>query len=70
MGATQPRELRDAVEAALLEQAGAARYRHARMGARPRTEGARPLEFDESGFPIPQRNPGLVQRIGRLLSPF
>jgi hypothetical protein len=29
---------------------------------------ARPLEFDESGFPIPQGTPGLAQRIGRLIN--
>lgn len=30
-------------------------------------EPARPLEFDENGFPLPQPVPRFVQRVGRLL---
>jgi hypothetical protein len=30
---------------------------------------ARPLEFDESGFPIAQHSPSFVQRVARLLTP-
>jgi hypothetical protein len=30
---------------------------------------ARPLEFDESGFPIAQRAPSFVKRVARLLTP-
>jgi hypothetical protein len=29
---------------------------------------ARPLEFDESGFPIPQPVPGFAQRVRRLIN--
>jgi hypothetical protein len=66
------RELADAVEAALTEQARGERYRRyqleARSGRAAATDGARPLEFDESGFPIRQGNPSFVNRVARLLS--
>jgi hypothetical protein len=29
----------------------------------------RPLEFDDNGFPIPQRTPSFVTRVARLLRP-
>jgi hypothetical protein len=49
-------ELREAVDAALGE----------RRPGQP-AESARPLEFDEGGFPIYQPLPTLVERVGRLL---
>jgi hypothetical protein len=72
-GHQQQRELGDVLALLLQEQAGADRYRRrqARM-RRSRTETldrARPLEFDESGFPISQRSPSFDNRITRLLSP-
>lgn len=67
------RELGDAVERALSEQPGAGRYRRRQRevtsGRARTTEGARPMEFDESGFPLPQRKPSFVQRVARLLNP-
>jgi hypothetical protein len=68
----QQHELVDAHEAAPSEPAGAERNRHlqrqtrnqrAETGDRPR-----PLEFDESGFPIAQRSPSFATRVARLLS--
>jgi hypothetical protein len=29
---------------------------------------ARPLEFDENGFPVPQALPGFMQRVARLIN--
>ncbi len=67
------RELRDVVEQALREQLATERGRRQQLemtsGGAPRGEGARPIEFDESGFPLPQRNPSFVQRVARLLNP-
>ncbi len=67
------RELRVAVERALREQLGAERYRRHQLemtsGRARSTEGARPIEFDESGFPLPQHNSSFVQRVARLLNP-
>jgi hypothetical protein len=64
------RELRDAVERALSEQLGAERYRRRQLevtsGRARTTEGARPMEFDESGFPLPQRNRSFVQRVAQV----
>jgi anti-sigma regulatory factor (Ser/Thr protein kinase) len=60
------------VGALLAEEAGAAGYRRAQREALRNamdTESAGPLEFDESGFPLPQRNPGFVARVARLLKP-
>ena len=61
------------IEAALTDQAGAERYRRtqweARHGGPAALDRPRPLEFDESGFPVAQRNPSLVTRVARLLSP-
>jgi hypothetical protein len=64
-------ELRDGVDAALSEQARGERYRRYQLEARSgraATDGARPLEFDESGFPVRQGNPSFVNRVARLLS--
>lgn len=67
------RELVDALEAALGEQAGAARYRRSqrqvRRGRAETVDRPRPLEFDENGFPVAQRSPSFVTRVARLLSP-
>lgn len=67
------RELGDSLELAQTELAGAERYRRSQWQAKSgRTEpwdGPRPLEFDESGFPIPQHSPGFVKRVARLLGP-
>jgi hypothetical protein len=67
------RELRNALAAVLNEPAGAERYRQrqrqARMGRRGVDDRPRPLEFDESGFPIRQRNPSFAVRVARLLGP-
>jgi hypothetical protein len=69
----QRRELRDALAAVLNEPAGAERYRQRQRQARRGKPGAddrpRPLEFDESGFPIRQRNPSFAARVARLLTP-
>jgi hypothetical protein len=64
------RNLGDALETALANQAGAERYqRYQQRTRRGRVDGPRPMEFDESGFPLPQRNPGFVERVTRLLNP-
>jgi hypothetical protein len=66
------RQLAYAVAAALSEQANAERYQHSqRQLGRERAamDRARLLEFDGNGFPVAQRNPGFVTRVGRLLSP-
>ena len=62
-----------------LAETDAAGYRRAQRQAlrrrRPWRRGAqwgspRPLEFDDSGFPIPQRPPGFVERVARLLQSY
>jgi hypothetical protein len=66
----QPRRWLSAVEAALDESNGE-RYqlRQREMTRRRAPESrARPLEFDENGFPIPQPVSGFVQRVGRLIN--
>ncbi len=66
------REARDAAERALREQLGAERYRRRQLertsGRARSTEGARPTEFDESGFPIPQPISSFVKRVARVLN--
>ena len=51
---------------------GAERYRRYRReaasGNSGASNGARPLEFDESGFPVPQRGRSFVERVARLLT--
>ena len=42
--------------------------REVRSGRRSPPAGPRPREFDENGFPIPQRNSTFLARVGRLLS--
>jgi hypothetical protein len=46
------------------------RQREVKSGLGRSSEWAHPLEFDESGFPIPQRRPGFVERVARLLAPW
>jgi hypothetical protein len=69
----QLRDLGDALEAALREQAAAEGYQRSqaqiRRGRAEPAERPRPLEFDRNGFPVPQRPPSFVQRVARLLSP-
>ena len=64
----------EALDRFLVEQAGYVRYRRSQFTAlrgRPRdANGARPPQFDESGFPIRQGRPGFPKRLARLLSPF
>jgi hypothetical protein len=67
------RQWRPSVERALAENAIRERYelrqRELRRGrGRSQAGHARPLEFDESGFPIPQPAPGFMQRVGRLIN--
>ena len=61
------------VARARLERAGAERYRRyqseMRSGRGHPAHRARPQEFDANGFPIPQRNPGFLDRVARLLNP-
>ncbi len=62
------RELHDAISAALGEQAARERYRRSQRQPRPAAmERPRPLEFDERGFPLPQRTGNLASRVARLL---
>jgi hypothetical protein len=69
----QTREFDRSLERALSERAGAERYRQRQRQARRGREGAgdyaRPLEFDESGFPVAQRNSTFLARVTRLLTP-
>jgi hypothetical protein len=67
----QMRELRDAVEVAIADRQGAESYRRVQRealnGRRSPAGSARPLKFDESGFPINQPAPGFFERVRRLL---
>jgi hypothetical protein len=55
------------------DRASVERYLRSRIQARTgrpeRGDRPRPLEFDESGFPIAQRSPKFVDRVARLLRP-
>jgi hypothetical protein len=67
------RELRTARRRTEGERASVERYLRSRRQARGRGQEAgdrpRPLEFDESGFPIAQRSPSFAERVARLLTP-
>jgi hypothetical protein len=67
------RNLDDALDAALAEQVGAARYeryqREVRNGMPNAADRARPQEFDTNGFPIVQRSRSFLDRVARLLNP-
>ena len=67
---SHPQAVLRAVEGLLAEEdQGYARYRRSRQRAKQRRpEQARPLEYDESGFPLPQDRPGFAQRVARLLN--
>ena len=68
-----PRNLDDALEAALAERVGAARYeryqREVRSGMPRAADRARPQEFDTNGFPVVQRSRSFMERVARLLNP-
>jgi hypothetical protein len=65
------RGLDDAIRAALSERAARERYWRSQRQARRRTADgvgrARPLVFDESGFPIRRRSGGFAARVARML---
>ena len=67
------RNLDDALEAALAQQVGAARYesyqREVRTGMPNAADRARPQEFDTNGFPVVQRSRSFMERVARLLNP-
>jgi hypothetical protein len=65
------REFDRSLERTLTERAAAERYRQRQAGMRRAgaEEHPRPLEFDESGFPVRQRNSTFLARVTRLLSP-
>jgi hypothetical protein len=67
------RDVGAALRAVLDEQAGAARYaeyqEEMRSGTRHNTPGAHPQEFDENGFPLPQRKTSFLERVARLINP-
>ena len=67
------RNLGDALEAALAEQVGEARYeryqREVRSGMPRAADRARPQAFDTNGFPVVQRSRSFVERVARLLNP-
>jgi hypothetical protein len=73
MSDRRERELGDARTAAQRDQVGAKRYRRPqreiRSGRARATDGVRPLEFDEKGFPIRQASPSFVERVARLTNP-
>jgi hypothetical protein len=70
---SQQRQFRNVVEEFLAREAGYAAYRSSQRDAlRGRgndPQRSRPLEFDESGFPLPQDRPGFARRVARLLNP-
>jgi hypothetical protein len=81
-GQARPRDLGEALAAALKEHPGAERYQRRQRPERyqrrqPQMPGVRagaadrprPLEFDADGFPVPQRIPSFVTRVAQLRSP-
>ena len=68
-----PHNLDEALEAALAERVGAARYeryqREVRSGMPGAADRARPQEFDTHGFPVVQRSRSFLERVARLLNP-
>jgi hypothetical protein len=56
-----------AVAAALTELQGLTREREATGEMPDPRQAARPLEFDESGFPVAQPVTSFIQRVGRRL---
>jgi hypothetical protein len=72
-GQARPRDLGDALAAALKEHAGADKYqrpqRQVPRGTAEPADRRRPLEFDANGFPVAQRIPSFVTRVAQLRSP-
>jgi hypothetical protein len=66
----QQRAFLRVVEGLLAEEDAAyARYRRTQHDAKHRLAAPpRPLEYDESGFPLPQQRPGFAQRVARILN--
>ncbi|MCA1698425.1 MAG: hypothetical protein LC790_05770 [Actinobacteria bacterium] len=66
------RKLTRSLETALADQAAAERYRRyqqrIRRGRTDAAERPRPTEFDERGFPLPQRNSSFIERVARLMN--
>jgi len=66
------RKRRESVERALNEREGAERHklrqREIMRGGSPGEGRAHPLEFDASGFSIPQPVSSFVRRVGRLIN--
>lgn len=72
MGATQRVPARASYRDIVTARDGAdywQKQRRARSGRAGAADRPHPLEFDESGFPIAQRNSSFVQRVARLLNP-
>ena len=61
----------DPFEKYIREQARGERLRRRRRDARRAKEGRRtsPLQYDESGLPVPEPGSGLAARVRRLLAP-
>src|SRR3954452_11032609 len=72
MSDRRERAMGDARTAPQRDRTGPERYlrrqREIRSGRARATDGVRPLEFDENGFPIKQSSPSFVERVARLLS--
>jgi hypothetical protein len=65
---SQRPELSAAAAAAMTELEGLARFRHVQREASSETQvAARPLEFDDDGFPLTQPTGRFVHRVRRLL---
>ena len=70
MSEQQQVELDNALAAVHREQVGAERYRRSQRDSRGglQSRGLNgPLQFDESGFPIPQATPSFAARVARLI---
>jgi hypothetical protein len=70
----QAHESRAVLDAVSIEQWRTERPRLKQAEGRPRssrkrTDRAHPLEFDEGGFPVAQRNASFVERVARLRDP-
>ena len=62
------RAMEASIESALGRERYARRQHEARRGSANREDVARPLEFHESGFPVPQRAPTFFERLTRVRS--
>jgi hypothetical protein len=61
---THQQDVLEAVELLLSQQP----RRPARTEAIRRTGNGRPIQYDESGYPIPQDRPNFAKRVARLLN--